>query len=179
MKGQAFIIFRDVTSSTNAKAALDNAMLFGKPMRVNFSKNTSDIIMKSSGNISHKDKIKLDAERRKRREIEYQEIRAGKTGGQKRQTPLETRNAPVLETPSQVIPNNVLFVEGLPPDMTEPLLRTVFSKYSGFREVRLFAGKGIAFVEYDSEVTAGGALLGLNGLNLTSDCVLKISFAKK
>lgn len=178
MKGQAFIIFRDVTSATNAKAALENAMVFGKQMRVNFSKNTSDIIMKSSGSFSHKDKIKLDAERKKRRESEYQEIRVGKTGGQKRQAPLESRSA-LIEVPSQVIPNNVLFVEGLPSDMTEPLLRTVFSKYSGFREVRLFAGKGIAFVEYDSEVTAGGALLGLNGLNLTSDCLLKISFAKK
>ncbi len=180
MKGQAFIIFRDVTSATNGKAALENAIVFGKPMRVNFSKNTSDIITKSSGSFSHKDKIKLDAERKKRREAEYHEIRigVGKTGGQKKQAQLESR-APAIETPSQVIPNNVLFVECLPPDMTEPLLRTVFSKYSGFREVRLFAGKGIAFVEYDSEVTAGGALLGLNGLNLTSDCVLKISFAKK
>ena len=77
------------------------------------------------------------------------------------------------------IPNNTLFVENLANDMTEPILRTVFSKYGGFREVRLFPGKGIAFVEYDSEVNAGGALLGLNGLNLTTDCVLKISFAKK
>ena len=98
----------EVTSATNAKAALENAMVFGKQMLVNFSKNTSDIIMKSSGSFSHKDKIKLDAERKKRRESEYQEIRVGKTGGQKRQAQLESRSA-LIEVPSQVIPNNVLF----------------------------------------------------------------------
>lgn len=57
-------------------------------------------------------------------------------------------------------PNNILFVENLSADITEPLLRNVFSKYNGFKEVRLFSGKGVAFVEYDTEINAGGALLG-------------------
>jgi hypothetical protein len=45
-------------------------------------------------------------------------------------------------------------------DITETLLRNVFSKYNGFREVRYYPGKGICFVEYDTEINAGGALLG-------------------
>ena len=77
------------------------------------------------------------------------------------------------------IPNNLLFIENLPKDISEPILKTVFDKYNGFKEVRYFPGKDIAFVEYDNEINAGGAKLGLNGLNLTTDYVLRISFAKK
>jgi RNA recognition motif-containing protein len=77
------------------------------------------------------------------------------------------------------LPNNTLFVEDLTTDITENLLKTIFGKYNGFKEVRLFSGKGMAFVEYDTELNAGSALLGLNNMNLTEDCVLHISFAKK
>jgi len=179
MKGQAFIVFRDITSATNAKHALNNLLLFGKEMRINFSKNTSDAILKATGNYSHKDKIKLDQERRKRREKEYQEIKkkSNKIGIKKNDKEKLTSSINKLNETN--LPNNVLFVENLSNDISELILKTVFSKYGGFREVRLFSGKGIAFVEYDSEVNAGGALLGLNGLNLTSDYILKISFAKK
>lgn len=76
-------------------------------------------------------------------------------------------------------PNNILFVENLTQDITESILTAVFSKYLGFKEVRLSQGKGIAFVEYDTEINAGAALLGLNNLHLTADCMLQISFAKK
>jgi len=76
-------------------------------------------------------------------------------------------------------PNNILFIENLSAEITEPVLRTVFGKYNGFKEVRLFPGKGISFIEFDNEINAGGALLGLNNLHLTNDCILQISFAKK
>ena len=57
-------------------------------------------------------------------------------------------------------PNNILFVENLTQDITESILTAVFSKYNGFKEVRLSQGKGISFVEYDNEINAGAALLG-------------------
>lgn len=184
MKGQAFIVFRDLQSATNAKHALDGAMIFGKNIRVNYSKSSSDTILKLSGQYTHKDKVKIEQDRRKRRDEEYQEIR--KKQKEKQLQPgvvKEKKEAPknVISSQSQgmIQPNNVLFVENLAADLTEPLLRNVFSKYNGFKEVRLYAGKGIAFVEYDNEINAGGALLGLNNLPLTNDCVLKISFAKK
>jgi len=76
-------------------------------------------------------------------------------------------------------PNNILFVEHLTPEITESILTAVFSKFAGFKEVRISQGKGIAFVEFDNEINAGAALLGMNNLNLTADCKLQISFAKK
>jgi RNA recognition motif-containing protein len=78
-----------------------------------------------------------------------------------------------------IAPNNILFVENLTQDITEPILKTIFGKYNGFKEVRLFSGKGIAFIEYDTDLNAGTALLGLNNMSLTNDCILRISFAKK
>ena len=81
--------------------------------------------------------------------------------------------------PQFTSPNNILFVENLTQEVTESVLKTVFSKYNGFREVRLFSGKGIAFIEYDTDINAGTALIGLNNMALTNDCTLQISFAKK
>ena len=63
--------------------------------------------------------------------------------------------------------------------INEPMLKNLFSQYLGFKEVRLLSGKNLAFIEYDNEVNAGSALIGLNGIQLTQDCVLQISFAKK
>ena len=83
-------------------------------------------------------------------------------------------------------PNNILFIENLSSQISEPMLKNLFAQYLGFREVRILSGKGIAFIEYDNEINAGPALvgkdisyIGLNGLQLTPDCVLQISFAKK
>lgn len=57
-------------------------------------------------------------------------------------------------------PNNILFIENLHPNISDPMLKNLFSQYLGFREVRLLSGKGIAFIEYDNEINAGTALVG-------------------
>lgn len=177
MKGQAFIVFREISAASAAKHALDNTLFFNKQLRVNYSRSPSDITLKQSGQYTHKEKIRKDQERRKRREQEYLEIKKKTT--QSGQNKPKERVKQSISSMEPVLPNNVLFVENLPADITEPVLRAVFSKYNGLRDVGLFSGKGIAFIEYDNEVNAGGALLGLNGLNLTADCTLQISFAKK
>lgn len=185
MKGQAFVVFRDISSASNAKHSLDNSIIFGRQIKVNYSKNISDVILQQTGKYTHKDKVKRDEERRKRRDQEYQELRK-KTqkekekkiqGGAPKVTKIESNI--VSNVNQQLPPNNILFLENLPADISEPILRSVFGKYNGFKEIRLYPGKGIAFAEYDNEINSGGALLGLNNLHLTADCILKISFAKK
>jgi RNA recognition motif-containing protein len=187
MKGQAFIIFRDLAAAASAKSALDNALIFGKNIKVNYSKQVSDVINDMSGKYVHKDKMKRDLERKRKRDAEYQELKnkGGQLISQKSDHKKERREeAPekkeITQSSSQMMaPNNILFVENLSSEITQPILTTVFSKYGGFKEVRHYPGKGIAFVEFDNEVNAGGALIGLNGMNLTSECKLHISFAKK
>jgi hypothetical protein len=70
-------------------------------------------------------------------------------------------------------------VEKLNAEVKQELLMGEFAKYAGFREVRLIPGKFVAFVEYESDVQAGVALIGLNGTQITPSCTLHISYAKK
>jgi len=67
MKGQAFIVFREIGSSTNAKHSLNGALIFGNKIKVDYSKSSSDVILKGSGQYSQKDKAKKDLERRKKK----------------------------------------------------------------------------------------------------------------
>jgi len=78
-----------------------------------------------------------------------------------------------------IIPNNILFVEGLPPIATEEMLMALFHQYPGFREVRLIPSKNVAFVEYDDEFQAGIAMSGLNLFKIAPEFPLQISYAKK
>ena len=93
MKGQAFVVFKDLNAATSARHGLDNSLIFGKEMviqiknqifiyyllflifyfyflyqKVTYSKNVSDCILKLSNNYNHKEKLKRDSERRRRRE---------------------------------------------------------------------------------------------------------------
>ena len=72
-----------------------------------------------------------------------------------------------------------MFVENLTPDITLEILTHQFGKYQGFKEARPILGKAVAFIEYDSDVQAGVALVGLNGTKITDNCTLQITYAKK
>merc|ERR1711959_370800 len=49
MGGQAWIVFADVSSATNAMKTMQNFPLFDKPIRVQYAKTTPDIIAKIEG----------------------------------------------------------------------------------------------------------------------------------
>lgn len=68
MKGQCFVVFKDVNQASMACAQLNGAAVFGKQMRVTFAKSTSDTIAKLKGTYVHKAKLERDAERKKKRE---------------------------------------------------------------------------------------------------------------
>jgi hypothetical protein len=50
--------------------------------------------------------------------------------------------------------------------------------YPGYKEVRLIPGKGIGFVEYDSEFNAATAMTALQGFKVQK-ASMQITFAKK
>jgi RNA recognition motif-containing protein len=77
-------------------------------------------------------------------------------------------------------PNNTLFVREIPDDYDEENLTGLFSRYPGFKEVRMvtigrFAGS--AFVEYEANEGAISAREALNGRQL-SNKVLKVTYQK-
>lgn len=82
--------------------------------------------------------------------------------------------APAVQSLS---PNKVLFIEELPNVTTESLIQ-LFQKYPGFKEVRYFAPKKCAFVEFEDEFHSGIALNTLRGYKLTPEYSMKINYAK-
>lgn len=139
----------------------------------------------------HKDKVKRDIEKKKKREEDIKVFKKKKEDkdklAPKKDKDIVRKDFVEQTKKSQSLtPNNILFIENLSSQISEPMLKNLFAQYLGFREVRILSGKGIAFIEYDNEINAGTALvgkdisyIGLNGLQLTPDCVLQISFAKK
>ena len=81
--------------------------------------------------------------------------------------------------------NNTLFVEGLSKWTPTALLEELFSQavVSGYKEVRHFPEKAVAFVEYENEHVAAMAMQALQGYNIKESggelTVLQISFAKR
>lgn len=85
-------------------------------------------------------------------------------------------------------PNQILFVQNLPAGTTQAALSTLFSKFSGFKEVRMVPGKAeigngrdlsIAFVEFDTEMESATAKSSLHGFRMSADNEIKLTFAKK
>lgn len=183
MKGQAFVIYKDINSAVNAKNFLSGFVLYGKSIQVNFAKSKSDHVLKLNGELTTEEENERKEKRKANKDKEYEDMFAQpKIVTHKKTTlliPSDDITAITNQQGMELTPNNILFIENLTNDITEQLLRSVFSKYSGFKEVRYFQGRGIAFVEYDTEINAGGALLGLNNMRLTGDCELNITFAKK
>jgi len=85
--------------------------------------------------------------------------------------------APKPAAPSE--PNKTLFVENLPTEATDTMLSMLFRQYPGFQEVRLIAGRAVAFVDYQNEYQAGMAMQGLQGFAMTPDVKLNLTYARK
>uniref|UniRef100_A0A8C5WMQ8 U1 small nuclear ribonucleoprotein A n=1 Tax=Leptobrachium leishanense TaxID=445787 RepID=A0A8C5WMQ8_9ANUR len=64
MRGQAFVIFKEVGSATNALRSMQGFPFYDKPMRIQYSKSDSDIIAKMKGTFVERDR-KKQQERRK------------------------------------------------------------------------------------------------------------------
>jgi len=75
-------------------------------------------------------------------------------------------------------PSHILFAQDLPSECNEMMLGMLFRQYVGFQEVRI-PRQGLAFIEFDDEPHATLALERLNGFNLTTKDILKLSYGKK
>jgi len=61
LKGQAWIVFDELSSATKALKAMANFTFYGKPMKVSFAKAKSDAVAKLDGTFVKRPKRKLDA----------------------------------------------------------------------------------------------------------------------
>jgi RNA recognition motif-containing protein len=193
MRGQAFVVFKDVTAATNAIKGMQGFPFFGSEMQITFARGKSDCVAKLDGTYLPRDaaekqrKRKLDEERREKKKLEREAEKAAAkaaaaaeaagpeaAAGDAEAAPMEE----VEEAPTD--PNKILFVQGLPAAFPKMALQMLFQQYPGLAEVRDVPGKdGIAFVEFADEMQATVAMNGLQGFKVTSDDHIRITYAKK
>uniref|UniRef100_H2Y5V9 RRM domain-containing protein n=1 Tax=Ciona savignyi TaxID=51511 RepID=H2Y5V9_CIOSA len=165
MRGQAFVIFKEISSATNALRSMQGFPFYDKPMVLNllaYSKKDSDVISKLKGTYQERTKEK----KKKKKEVKKVSL----ISGQGRTDDDGSKNPP----------NHILFLNNLPPETQEEMLNMLFNRFSGFKEVRLVPGRhDIAFVEFDSDQQASDAKGALQGFKISPTHAMKVTFAKK
>ena len=187
MRGQAFIVYKDINDASRAKVSLNNFLFLGSRIKVNYAKTKSDIIVKIKGQLNTNNeeyqKTGTYLTRKRKRKKEYEETNE-ELKEEKKEKKDKTENKESIELDEDIDgefinENKILFVDGLGEEVNEKMISLVFNKFKGLKDIRFFKGRGFCFVEYDNEVNAGTALLSLNNKKLTNKSTMKISYAIK
>lgn len=205
MRGQAFVIFKEVNSSTNALRSMQGFPFYDKPMRIQFCKKDSDVIAKMKGTYEEhpkrnrdrhddeggrkkkKSKTQTGADSHNQREAHIPPPQINRPPPQVN-APAATSApvapmapvAPAVTAMPEQPPNQILFITNLPEETTEMMLSMLFNQFPGFKEVRQVPGRhDIAFVEFETDVQAGAAKEALQSFKITPTNAMKITFAKK
>ncbi|XP_073947564.1 U1 small nuclear ribonucleoprotein A snf [Choristoneura fumiferana] len=174
MRGQAFVIFKEISSATVALRSMQGFPFYDKPMRIQYCKTDSDLIAKIKGTFQERPKRPkmpkgLDDGKKKKNK----DVRAGVIPGFGQPSLLNNVN---IEQP----PNQILFLTNLPDETSEMMLSMLFNQFPGFKEVRLVPNRhDIAFVEFANEMQSAAAKEALQGFKITPSHAMKITFAKK
>jgi len=176
MRGQAFVIFKEINSATNAIRSMQGFPFYDKQMRIAFSKKDSDCIAKMKGTFQERPK-----------KIKPNEPAVARKKKKDRSQPELIPNKDRLSQPGALTdqpPNQILFLTNLPTETNEKtnemMLTMLFNQFPGFKEVRLVPGRtDIAFVEFETDSQATAAKEALQGFKITPTHAMKITFAKK
>ncbi|KAH6668563.1 RNA recognition domain-containing protein [Plectosphaerella plurivora] len=194
-KGQAFIVFEKPEEAAAAVDEVHGFEFFGKPMEVALAKTRSDATVKSQGNEDDFEahKRRRIAEKDKKRALEAAEeqkrlkrVAAGAPDAAAR--PIKGRpglkssnpGAPAVVPDEYLPPNKILFVQNLPEAYDIDAVTSIFSRFDGFREVRLVPGRrGIAFVEYENEQGAITAKENTANMVLSDSNTIKVTYQRQ
>lgn len=199
MRGQAFVIFKEINSATNALRSMQGFPFYDKPMRINYSKTDSDIIAKQKGTfvervkaprpkrdeqVSKKERKRMAQRAKENQALEMNKQQSQPHGGFAQRMPSQpVGQPPSVQAPAvmpEQPPNLILFLTNLPEETNEMMLSMLFNQFPGFKEVRLVPGRhDIAFVEFENEMQSSAAKDALQGFKITPTHAMKISFAKK
>ncbi|KAL3517427.1 hypothetical protein ACH5RR_020016 [Cinchona calisaya] len=183
-KGQAWVVFDDVSSATSALRQMQGFPFYDKPMRIQYAKTKSDVIAKAGGTFIPREKRKKPDDRGRKKKDQHDANQGGMglnpayAGPYGATPPLSQVPSAMPEAPAP--PNNILFIQNLPQQTTPMMLQMLFCQYAGFKEVRMVEAKpGIAFVEYENEMQSTVAMQGLQGFRITAENPMLIIYAKK
>jgi len=77
-------------------------------------------------------------------------------------------------------PHHILFLRNLPQETQEEMLALLFSRFDGFKEVRLVPNRpDIAFIEFENKDQAGNSRDALQNFKISPTHAMKVSFAKR
>ncbi|XP_017484975.1 PREDICTED: U1 small nuclear ribonucleoprotein A [Rhagoletis zephyria] len=169
MRGQAFVIFKEIGSASNALRTMQGFPFYDKPMRIAYSKTDSDIVAKIKGTFKERPK--------KVKPPKPVQATEDKKDKKKKASNAENTNP---NTQTEQPPNQILFLTNLPEETNEMMLSMLFNQFPGFKEVRLVPNRhDIAFVEFATELQSNAAKEALQGFKITPSHAMKITFAKK
>ena len=187
LHGQAWLTYYSVDSAVAAKKDLDQFYLFDKPIHVEFSKNKSYVTMKMNGTYNPYGR---KAEAIKEEEAAalahgpiplhwFYEMKSDSEEEEETEQSYSTTTITPLPAIGLTPPNNILFVQKLPPEIDTQVLDLIFRQFAGYRESRLIESRpGIAFVEYGTINQATVAMDHLNGFAIDDDHQMVIQYAK-
>ena len=191
-RGQAFIVFRDITAATAAMRALQDKVFLGKKMRIQYAKTKSDAIAEIDGDIAERRRERVQKRLNGSHGDKEGDNSAAQPGGVKRsrdkdyetdkvesKKPRVEESTKKTEEDDQRPPNKMLLVTGLPDGYSEALLKALFSQIAGFVSAKLVpVAKGMAVIEYENEVMADVAKERMRGFRIDNDHAMSIAFMK-
>lgn len=173
-RGQAWIVFKELSASAAAVKALQGFPFYNKPIRIAYAKAKSDVITKADGTFQPRAKIKNKADRKDANAAAAAAVAAPGLGNlMNMQQPRVTSRMP-----DNTVPSRTLFIENLPPNANDQSLMMLFRQMPGFTEVRTIAGRNVAFADFMNEVQAQQAMNALQGFAFTPQHLLKLTFAR-
>jgi len=190
MRGQAFVVFKDIPSATNALRSMQGFPFYDKPMRIAYAKTKSDAVAKL-------DNTYIPRERKRDRKRQEEPARKKPHKQLRQSVPILPQTPKVVEPSSATngpaaqpaaggsstapeLPNQILFLSNLPDETTEIMLSMLFQQFAGYKEVRLVPGRhDIAFVEFENAEQARSAKETLQGFKITPTHAMSITFARK
>ncbi|OJJ81354.1 U1A/U2B"/SNF family RNA-binding protein [Aspergillus glaucus CBS 516.65] len=195
-KGQAFIVFDNVESATNAIEEINGFELFEKPMVLDYAKSRSDATVLREGGgdelEAHKRRRLAEKERKQAHEALEAQKKLKRPAGAAPDTtrPAKTTKGAGLKPTSGAAatvipdeylpPNKILFLRDLPDNIDQDTLTSVFGRFEGFTEVRLVPGrKGIAFVEYENESGAISAKEATSGMPMGDGKPIRVTYQRQ
>ncbi|KAH9824864.1 hypothetical protein DFH28DRAFT_877964 [Melampsora americana] len=187
MRGQAFIVFRDLQGSTQAMRYLDGTSFLDRELKITYALKRSFASIKEIAGEEVLYQVRLGLiDPETLQEVGRSKLTVSGAQAANVKQPADSAaaaavkaagSAPVL---SGEDPNPVLFLEGLPAEVTDDMMAVLFQQYPGFQSVRLVPGRtGIGFVQYDTSSQSDMAKTALDGFQLAPGVMMKVGFARK
>lgn len=188
-KGQAFVVYESEEDAQDAIDTLQGFDLFndGRKLVLAFAKSRSDAtVLRVDGDEALEEHKKHRiAEKERKRALEAanatqaKRVAADSLAERPAKTTKPATQAPGMVPEELLPPNKILFVRELPENYGSEMLNALFSRYPGFKEIRMVPGRaGIAFVEYLDEESAIRVKEEMNGVAL-GDSKIKVTYQRQ